>query len=148
MSDTTNYFIQKFQGVFSGILRWKQLTELWQQIQDMDQNWYIYQIGEEVPKATSSAKQLGKFINHLDQLLRIDHNEDYCGIVYVDDKLKPSFIKIYDPNNLGSSCGSSSAPPPLPGWIISLEQPVDLQLAVPRPANRQSWWKNIFSYTQ
>jgi len=74
-----------------------------------------------------------------------DHGEDYCGIVYVDNKQQPSLIKIYDPNHLGSSCGSSGAPPPLPGWTISLEQPCDLQLAFAPPANRRRWWQNIFS---
>jgi len=39
--------------------------------------------------------------------LRADHHESYCGIVYADDLDKPRLIKIYDPNNLGSSCGSS-----------------------------------------
>ncbi len=45
------------------------------------------------------------------------------GIVYVDDPVAPSLIKIYDPNNLGSTCGSSAdplsgiaAPAGLIGW--------------------------------
>jgi hypothetical protein len=51
-------------------------------------------------------------------LLRDEHRESYCGIVYADDLDKPRLIKIYDPNNLGSSCGSSKNPPG-PGWIMS-----------------------------
>ncbi|MCK7500047.1 MAG: hypothetical protein MZW92_64195 [Comamonadaceae bacterium] len=37
-----------------------------------------------------------------DDLLRKEHREDYCGIVYADD-LRPAdaCVKIYDPNNLG-----------------------------------------------
>ena len=145
MSDSVENYLEKFKGGFSGILRWKQLDELWLTIQAMKQNWYIYQIGEEVPKETASAQQLKDFIHHLDKLLRADHGEDYCGIVYVDNKQQPSLVKIYDPNNLGSSCGSNGSPPPLPGWTLSLAQPVDLQLAFPPPANRRRWWKKIFS---
>lgn len=145
MTNTSNQFIDKFQGCFSGILRWHQLDELWLQIQDMKENWYVYQIGEQVPEEVSSAEQLANFIHHLNQLLHTDHGKDYCGIVYVDNKQQPSFIKVYDPNHLGSSCGSSGAPPPLPGWTISLEHPCDLQLAFPLPANRRRWWKKIFS---
>jgi hypothetical protein len=45
------------------------------------------------------------------RLLRAEHHESYCGIVYADDLENPRLIKIYDPNNLGSSCGSSKNPP-------------------------------------
>jgi len=145
MSNTSNLFFEKFQGSFSGILRWHQLDELWLQVQSMKKNWYIYQIGEQVPNKPISAEKLTEFIQHLDQLLRTDHGEDYCGIVYVDNKQQPSLVKIYDPNHLGSSCGSSGAPPPLPGWTISLQQPCDLPLAFLPPANRRRWWEKIFS---
>ncbi len=138
-------YLQQYAGAFSGILRWHQLDEQWLTIQKQSKNWYIYQIGEDVPEKASSAEQLAEFIHHLNKLLRDDHGEDYCGIVYVDNKEEPSFIKIYDPNNLGSACGSSGAPPPLPGWTISLSIPCDLKLAFPAPANRRRWWKNIFS---
>jgi rhodanese-related sulfurtransferase len=51
------------------------------------------------------------FIERIDTLLRAEHHESYCGIVYADDLEEPRLIKIYDPNNLGSSCGSSKNPP-------------------------------------
>ncbi|MFK5891608.1 MAG: hypothetical protein QM504_00125 [Pseudomonadota bacterium] len=145
MTNTSSQFLEQFQGSFSGILRWHQLDELWLKVQEMNSNWYVYHVGEKVPEKTISTEKLSEFIQHLDHLLRTDHDEKYCGIVYVDDKQQPGFIKVYDPNNLGSVCGSSGAPPPLPGWTISLEQPTDLQLAFPPPANRRRWWKKIFS---
>jgi hypothetical protein len=52
------------------------------------------------------------FIERIDALLRAEHHESYCGIVYADDLENPRLIKIYDPNNLGSSCGSSKTPHP------------------------------------
>lgn len=53
---------------------------------------------------------LGHFTRFLDEvttLLREDHAEPYLGIVYVDDRNEPEFIKIYGNDNLRSSCGSS-----------------------------------------
>ena len=84
-------------------------------------------------------------------LLRLLQSADYDidaaqrGIVYVDDKTTPGFVKVYDPNNLGHVCGSSGAPPPLPGWILSKLQPIDMEAAMPPPGNRKRWWQKIFS---
>jgi len=119
-------FMQTYRGAFSGILRWPQLDELWETLrQQTDKQWYIYAVGE------------------TDPLLRSEHKEDYCGIVYVDNRQSPSFIKIYDPHNLGVVCGFSDNPP-LPGWILSLQEPIDLQTALPPAGNRRSWWQKLF----
>ncbi|MDJ0873574.1 MAG: hypothetical protein QNJ87_17615, partial [Gammaproteobacteria bacterium] len=64
------------------------------------------------------------------------------GIVYADDLEKPSFVKIYDPNNLGMVCGYSEQPP-LPGWVMSKLRPADLQTAMPPPGNRRRWWARL-----
>jgi hypothetical protein len=34
----------------------------------------------------------------------------HCGIAYVNDLKNPNFVKIFHPNNLGKSCGSSKNP--------------------------------------
>ena len=136
-------FVQKFRGGFSGILRWPQLDELWATLRrQTGKQWYIYAVGEAPPESTSSAQQLDAFLQEIDALLRSEHEEDYCGIVYVDQRDDPGFIKIYDPNNLGVVCGFSDNPP-LPGWILSLEKPVDLQVALPPPGNRRRWWQKL-----
>ena len=78
---------------------------------------------------------LSNFIETTDQLLHEQHQEDYCGIVYVDNIDTPEYIKIYDPANLGVVCGYSDNPP-LPGWILSRLVPCDLH-----PKKPQSLWK-------
>jgi len=110
----------------------------------MDDNWYIYAIGEPAPETTTAAADSLKFIAEIDVLLHKEHGEDYCGIVYADDIETPTFIKIFDPNNLGVSCGFSDNPP-LPGWIMSKLPPCDLQAAFPPPKGRQRWWKKLFT---
>jgi hypothetical protein len=137
-------FLEAFSGRFSGILRWPQLDALWRRLRELnDGGWYVYAVGEQPPRTPASAKQLERFIVEIDALLRRDHDEDYCGIVYVDDRDRPAFIKIFDPHNLGAVCGFSEQPP-LPGWIISRLPPGDLTAAFPPPAARRRWWRRLF----
>jgi len=137
-------FIQSYRGAFSGILRWPQLDELWETLRlQTDKQWYIYAVGETPPVQVSNTAQLETFLKAIDKLLRSEHEEDYCGIVYVDNRQSPSFIKIYDPNNLGVVCGFSDNPP-LPGWILSLQQPIDLSAALPPAGTRRRWWQKLF----
>ncbi|MCW8956029.1 MAG: hypothetical protein OQL09_04040 [Gammaproteobacteria bacterium] len=137
-------YIQAFRGRFSSLLRWEHLDDFWSTLKSQaDDSWYIYAVGEAAPVETSSAAQLVSFIDKVDALLRDEHDEDYCAIVYADDHKTPNFIKIFDPNNLGVSCGFSENPP-LPGWVLSKIPPIDLENAL-RPANnRRRWWQKIF----
>ncbi|MCU7932078.1 MAG: hypothetical protein KZQ90_14850 [Candidatus Thiodiazotropha sp. (ex Codakia rugifera)] len=138
-----NLYLQAFKGSFTSTLRWHHLDALWNLLkEDAGGNWYIYAIGEPPPTAVADAEMVIKFVDSIDKLLRDEHDEPYCGIVYADDLSRPSFIKIYDPNNLGVSCGYSDNPP-LPGWILSKIPPVDLPAAV-LPKNRQRWWQKLW----
>ena len=142
MNDTTDY-MQAFRGSFTSALRWHHLDELWQVLrEDAAGGWYLYAIGEPPPQRTSSGEEVMTFTHEIDKLLRAEHDEKYCGIVYADDLRAPAFVKIYDPNNLGVSCGYSDNPP-LPGWVMSKLQPVDLP-AVIVPKNRKRWWQGLF----
>ncbi|MDT8283040.1 MAG: hypothetical protein RQ982_09575 [Gammaproteobacteria bacterium] len=125
-------------------MRWTDLDAFWQVLKaQADDGWYIYAVGDVPPENTSGKSHLLIFIDKINELLRKEHDEDYCGIVYVDNKEAPEFIKIFDPNNLGVSCGFSENPP-LPGWILSRIQPIELEFALNPPKNRQHWWQQIF----
>ncbi|OOZ37059.1 hypothetical protein BOW51_04320 [Solemya velesiana gill symbiont] len=118
-------YIEAFRGSFTSALRWHNLDDLWDTLKNQaDDGWYLYAVGETPPETPVNREQLLKFIDEIDVLLREEHDEDYCGIVYSDHPPEPSFIKIYDPNNLGVSCGYSDNPP-LPG-------------------NRKRWWQKLF----
>lgn len=126
-------------------MRWPDLDDFWQVLKThADDHWYIYAVGEIPPENTSGKTHLLKFIDRIDELLHKEHDEDYCGIVYIDNKEAPEFIKIFDPNNLGVSCGFSDNPP-LPGWILSRIQPVELEEALNPPKNRKHWWQQLFA---
>ncbi len=138
-------FKTAFRGTFSGVLRWPQLDALWEVLRkDAGGGWYIYAIGTPPPDAPVNSEDLQRFIDEVDVLLRKEHEEDYCGVVYTDSFEEPSFIKIFDPNNLGVSCGFSDNPP-LPGWVLSKIKPQELQSAAPLPGNRRRWWQRIFA---
>jgi hypothetical protein len=135
-----------FQALFSGrlwsVMSWEQLDAFWQRI-DPAAGWYVYALGEPPPTEPATAEAVGTFITQIDALLRKEHHHDYCGIVYADQLDAPSFVKIFDPNNLGVSCGFSDNPP-LPGWIVSRVPPEDLKLPSPLPEGRKRWWRALF----
>ena len=137
-------YISAFRGNFTSTMRWPDLDEFWEVLKShADDHWYVYAVGEEPPESTVSKMDLLNFITSIDELLHKEHEEEYCGIVYIDDKQAPEYIKIFDPNNLGVTCGFSDNPP-LPGWILSRLQPVELESALNPPKNRQRWWQQIF----
>lgn len=136
-------FYPAFRGRFSSCLKWEHLTELWDVVKrDAEKHWYIYAINESVPAFPASHKDLHRFVDEIDKLLHQDHDEDYCGIVYVDNKTEPTFIKIYDPNNLGVVCGFSHSPP-LPGWTLSVLPPKSLSDGAMNTAQRKRWWQKF-----
>jgi hypothetical protein len=137
-------YLDAFRGRFTSLMKWHHLDHFWSTLRKQAAGgWYIYAVGEMPPETAASKEHLLKFVDEIDDLLRKEHDESYCGIVYTDDKETPAFIKIFDPNNLGISCGFSDNPP-LPGWILSRVQPVELELALNPPNNRRRWWQKIF----
>ncbi len=141
----TDPFLTAFKGSFTSALRWPQLDDLWRRVRERaGAGWYLYAVGEPPPAAPSDAARVETFIAELDALLRAEHKETYCGIVYADDPAAPTFVKIYDPHHLGVSCGFSDNPP-LPGWVMSLLPPSDLMLTRSLPASRRRWWRRLFA---
>lgn len=138
-------FHTAFRGYFTSLLSWSQLDAFWEVVrQQAGAGWYVYAVGEAVPTTPTGPDQVLNFIREIDTLLRAEHDEDYCGIVYTDSKTEPRLIKIFDPHNLGVSCGSSDNPP-LPGWILSRIVPQPLQDRRPLPGNRRRWWQKLWA---
>lgn len=130
-----------FDGMLFSLLTWEQLERFWQGL-DVNAGWYLYALGEARPDQPADADHVATFVRELDALLRKEHDEDYCGIVYADNLEQPTLIKIYDPNHLGTSCGSSKQKI-LPGWVMSRMPPSDLDPSHHVPQNRRRWWQGI-----
>ncbi|HNQ04458.1 MAG TPA: hypothetical protein PKH69_07575 [Thiobacillaceae bacterium] len=137
-------FDRLFEGTLYSLLSWSQLTHFWQNL-DPAAGWYLYALGEARPEIPADAGHVRAFIQRIDELLRKEHDEDYCGIVYADDLESPSLIKIYDPHHLGTSCGSGKHRI-LPGWIMSRVPPSDLQTTQIVPQNRKRWWQGFADF--
>ena len=137
----TDEFDRYYDGLLYSVMRWDQLTAFWQKI-DADAGWYLYAVGQDLPNVASTGEKVQQFTRELDELLRRDHHEDYCAIVYADNLESPNFIKIYDPNHLGSSCGSSATKSSvLPGWLMSRTPPRELETRGVVTGQRKRWWQ-------
>ncbi|MHB8915850.1 MAG: hypothetical protein ACYC4K_08575 [Thiobacillus sp.] len=136
-------FEQQYNGLLYSVMHWDQLTRFWAGIH-AGAGWYLYAVGQDVPATPSSAEKVRQFTSEIDALLRREHHEDSCAIVYADDLDAPSFIKIYDPNHLGSSCGSSATKSSvLPGWIMSQVPPQELKVNGFVTGQRKRWWQSF-----
>jgi hypothetical protein len=137
-------FSRRMDGYLHGMLRWPQLDALWGRVRADAQGWYASQVGEPPPSAPLAAEALRRFVDEVDALLRREHQADYCGIVYADDPAQPTFIKIFDPQHMGSFCGCGSTPIP-PRWVLSRCRPEPIVDDAPAPAARRSSWRRLFA---
>lgn len=137
----TNKFEQRLSGRFEGVLRWPDLDKLWVRVKASASPWYIYEVGMDVPDTSISADTLAGEIDKIDKILRDNHHEDYCGIVYVDDKDTPTLVKVFGPKNLGASCGSSGSKT-WPRWILSHMPPTEVGVQLDNKG-KPAWWKSF-----
>lgn len=134
-------FESLFNGTLYSVLSWDHLSQFWQRI-DSEAGWFLYAPGETRPETPSDGPHVEAFIREIDALLRRDHDESYCGIVYADNLDAPNIVKIYDPHHLGSSCGSAGYKI-LPGWVMSRVPPSSLTPEHIVPQNRRRWWQGF-----
>ena len=142
-SKTASEFSLKFNGYFFGTLEWADLDALWARLLAAPEGWYASLSGEPPPEAPLEVEALRRFVTELDALLRREHVEKFCGIVFADNREQPGFIKIYDPNNLGCSCGTQVGAN-VPRWVLSRLRPDSIVVDQPLPNGRKRWWQGIF----
>lgn len=133
-------YSEKYNSTFYGLLYWPELDTFWIIFkQQLDTEWFIYDLNAAPPEVPVSQSEMNSFIATMDGWLQT-HAEDYCGVVYVDDTLNPSFVKIFHPKKMGYGTCSLSKERPFPGWILSTQKPVDIH---PKQPERPSWWKSL-----
>ena len=134
-------FEQSLSGRFENMLSWLQLDALWDKVNASGKKWYLYEIGLDVPEHPLSGKELAVEIKRLDEILRANHDHDYCGIVYADNPNAPALVKIYGPKNLGASCGSIGSKV-WPRWVLSNTQPSAVGIALDGKG-KPKWWQSF-----
>jgi hypothetical protein len=138
-----NTFETKLNGTLYGLMQWSAWDRLAVSLrEEVAARWYVSATGAAALDRPLDPAELHVLLGEITLLLRNDHREDYLGIVYVDDLEAPSLVKIYDPNNLGASCGSIGFKVP-PGWVLSLDRPTPIDAATPLPGNRRRWWEAL-----
>lgn len=138
-----NAFEAKLNGPLHGLLQWQAWDRLVDDLRgETAARWHVAMAGADAPAEPLSPHALALLLDEISALLRKDHQESYLGIVYVDDADSPSLIKIYDPNNLGSSCGSIGYKIEA-GWVLSLDRPTPLASDVPLTGSRKRWWQAL-----
>jgi len=123
-------FWQLFLSRSSGILRWEDMDAFWQDMQVATGDWYVFDPSEDAPIAPLSGAALQAELKAAHKLVYARRELPMSGAVYVDNREAPSFIKVFDPSNMGSSC-SCSTEPVMPRYIFSRAKPDSLPLAPP-----------------
>lgn len=145
MSANNNFeqiFIKKFQSRYLGIMAWSEFEDFWAHLTKHSNNWFYYDTEQTPPD--SSVENMANELEKIYQIIKDLHQERYCGLVFVDDLIQPSFIKIFHPNNLGKSCGSSEFPA-LPRWVFSKIRPIDIVKKFGEPEKKSGFLNNLFS---
>lgn len=142
-ADSPSDFSRRMDGYLRGMLHWEQLDALWLRIRAEPQGWYVSQLGEAAPAVPLDAQALLRFVDEIDVLLRREHQQTFCGIVYADLPEEPTFVKIFDPHEMGSMC-SCSREPVLPRWVLSRCRPDALGGDAPAAGAHRPWWSRLW----
>ncbi len=135
-----NYLETVLQGRFEGIMDLDVCDTLLSYLLAHPTDWFIYDLDAPVPKAPCEAVEFTMRVTTIKDIIATKHTQRYCGIVYTDSIQAPTIVKIFHPDNVGKSCGSSETPP-LPKWIISKIAPVTIEAEQPQISR----FKNLFS---
>ncbi len=113
-----------YGGHLKGLLQWRQFDDLWARLREEPEGWFVRDFSDRsIPEHPTPAAEFLAFLDEAEAFLRRRHREDYCGFIYLDDTGNPTFIKVFDPRKMGSSCSCSTEPVP-PRWTISRTRPV------------------------
>ena len=115
-------------GYFSGILKWDAFDDLWARLRAQPEGWYVYSpgTGEAPPTEVLEPDALLAWLDEAETLLRTEGDPRSCGTVYVDDRNNPSFVKIFHPQKMGTSCSVPGAGHAKiwPWWTLTQLPPV------------------------
>ena len=131
MSDTPPLpdtpFWRAYQARASGLLHWEDVDALWPLLAAQPEGWFVYDLDAEPPTAPLPAADFTAFLPQAEALVNARRDRSHSGAIYIDNRETPTFIKVFDPTNMGTSCGGDHEMI-FPRYIFSKIQPS------PRPA--------------
>ncbi|CAB5502790.1 hypothetical protein [Bathymodiolus thermophilus thioautotrophic gill symbiont] len=136
-------YLAQFQGRFIGIMQWDDCRALFDKLSSNPNDWYVYDTSKVAPKTVTNTNDFLDTINNIKKIIKSEHQERYCGIVYTNNLDNPDFVKIFHPNNLGKSCGSNENPP-IPQWLLSKIKPVEVMVNFNSPSKKKGFISKYF----
>jgi len=133
-------FWRAYQGRASGLLNWQDVDALWPLLSAQPNGWYVYDLEKAVPTAPFSAADFTTFLPQAEALVNARRDRSHSGAIYLDNRNTPTFIKIFDPANMGTSCGGDHDMI-FPRYILSKIQPDPRP--TPSPAKKSFFGKLI-----
>ncbi len=130
-----------FQGRFYGLLKWEDVDAFWG-ILSNQKNWFINDLTELPPDETANTETYSAFLSTAKTLINSRRDMSMCGAIYTDNQHSPTFVKIFDPSNMGSACSTSSTRT-LPRWVLSTI-PAEPYPAPTMPATKPSFFARLF----
>lgn len=118
-------------------MQWDDCHALFEKLNSDPDGWYLYDTSKVAPKIVANANEFIDTLNGIKKIIKSEHQERYCGIVYTNDLDKPDFVKIFHPNNLGKVCGSSENPS-IPRWLLSKNKPINIETEL-KPKQEQGF---------
>ncbi|MCP5075396.1 MAG: hypothetical protein GY947_19155 [Rhodobacteraceae bacterium] len=123
-------FWRTHEGRFEGILTWQAFDDLWERLAVSDGAWYVFDLGTAPPDQPVTGAAFAKSLGLARDMYAPVQSRSYCGAVYVDDRDAPTFVKVFDPFNMGSACGCSGERI-LPSFVFSRIMPDPLPAPEP-----------------
>ncbi len=123
-------FWRQFRGRFFGVLKWTDLESLWETLKASPADWHVFDPAGEAPTKPLPRVEFLRFLDEAEAMINQRSDRPSSGSVYLDDLAAPTYIKIFDPLKMGTSCSHSSEPI-MPRWILSHMVPDTLPLPPP-----------------
>ena len=98
-------FWRAYQARASGLLIWDDIDALWPQLTAQPTGWHVYDLKTTPPEAPLPEAEFTGFLPQAQALVNARRDRSHSGAIYIDNRDTPSFIKIFDPTNMGTSCG-------------------------------------------
>ncbi len=125
-------FWNAYQGRFSGLLQWKDVDALWQDLPETGGKWYVFDTSENVPAEPANPAAFQATLHAAELLVNSRRDRSHSGAIYIDNRENPQLVKIFDPVNMGTSC-SCSTEPIYPRYILSRIKPDPIPTPAPPP---------------
>jgi len=113
---------RRYQARSTGLLHWPAVDALWPRLAASTGPWYVYDLQSLPPATPLTAAGFAAFLPIAEALVNTRRDRSHSGAIYIDTPANPAFVKIFDPANMGTSCGGDHDLI-LPRYILSHHLP-------------------------